>query len=254
MAINPADRMYKVCWCSRRNLGHGGAIGHGRRRWCPFRMAVAEPTGKRCRAGGNEIPVRRAENELVQTWTSRAGGVLAFESTACPAGWSEYKPSQGRFIRAINRSATPFDPLALRESGSFQEADLGAHKHSTLAYNQGIIGYKRAGQAGYDRFDALNIRGLTVLETGSSAGERPVRLTWHCCSASGRAEREAGLGPRGQGRIQTWRHVLSSSFNEVLTSSMHGGTLRLRQSLSSLPNVSSPFAVRFSRIHGACLP
>lgn len=127
------------------------------------------------------------KNELVQTWTSLAGGVLAFESTACPAGWSEYKPAYGRFIRAIDRSATPIDPLGLREPGSFQEADLGAHKHSTLAYNQGFTGHMRAGKAGDNRFDAVNIRGLTVLETGSSGGRetRPANVALLFCQRSG---------------------------------------------------------------------
>jgi hypothetical protein len=55
--------------------------------------------------------------------------VLAFSSSSCPAGWTEYKPAYGRFIRGIDRSGKSIDPDANREVGTYQSDMFERHEH-----------------------------------------------------------------------------------------------------------------------------
>jgi hypothetical protein len=50
-----------------------------------------------------------------------AGAVIAFNLSACPAGWSEYTPARGRFIRGIDKSGGNIDPDGQRSLGSTQD-------------------------------------------------------------------------------------------------------------------------------------
>ena len=49
--------------------------------------------------------------------------VMAFHLTACPAGWSEYVPARGRFIRGIDVTGVN-DPSGTRPLGSLQTDTL----------------------------------------------------------------------------------------------------------------------------------
>jgi hypothetical protein len=50
-----------------------------------------------------------------------AGAVIAFDLSACPAGWTEYAQARGRFIRGIDRSGQNIDPDGQRSLGGTQE-------------------------------------------------------------------------------------------------------------------------------------
>jgi len=50
-----------------------------------------------------------------------AGAVIAFDLSGCPAGWTEYAPAYGRFIRGIDKSGRKIDPDGQRSLGSTQE-------------------------------------------------------------------------------------------------------------------------------------
>ena len=59
------------------------------------------------------------------------GAVVAFNLTACPAGWQPYLPAQGRFIRGINPGGDrSVDPDGVRAPGHVQHDELKAHTHS----------------------------------------------------------------------------------------------------------------------------
>lgn len=52
-----------------------------------------------------------------------AGAIMAFASTTCPTGWSEYTAAYGRFLRGIDKSGTNIDPAGLRAPGNVQNQD-----------------------------------------------------------------------------------------------------------------------------------
>lgn len=159
---------------SRQDSGNGDGVQF---EWRLQSQAAKDAELAQMKAQYNEL-----KNELVHTWASLAGGVLAFESTSCPAGWSDYTPAYGRFIRAIDRSAKPIDPLGLRAPGSLQDADLAPHTHSTFGYNHEHGLYKRAGK-GNSNFDALNVQAITVKESSSGSGKetRPANVALLFC-------------------------------------------------------------------------
>lgn len=76
--------------------------------------------------------------------------VIAFNSTRCPAGWTEFKPLYGRFIRGIDRSAAKIDPDGERNPSTIQADMVAAHKHAITKYKT----VRRAGRAEIDRFNA----------------------------------------------------------------------------------------------------
>ncbi|WP_273793492.1 tail fiber domain-containing protein [Brucella anthropi] len=59
---------------------------------------------------------------------SAAGMIAAFEAASCPAGWTEYEPARGRFLRGIDPTGT-IDPDGVRTAGSIQGDDLKSHLH-----------------------------------------------------------------------------------------------------------------------------
>jgi len=48
------------------------------------------------------------------------GTIAAFEASSCPAGWSEYTPARGRFLRGIDTLAGGIDPDGTRSAGGTQ--------------------------------------------------------------------------------------------------------------------------------------
>ncbi len=56
--------------------------------------------------------------------------VLPFNAQRCPAGWHEYEPAYGRFIRGIDNSGTGIDPGGVRAAGDIQSDNVGAHSHT----------------------------------------------------------------------------------------------------------------------------
>lgn len=72
------------------------------------------------------------------TWQSLgnsipAGAIMAFDASSCPAGWSEYTPAQGRFLRGIDKTGTNIDPAGQRAAGHIQNFDwVGFSMTNTL--------------------------------------------------------------------------------------------------------------------------
>lgn len=101
--------------------------------------AAEKPTTFAWQAYQGETPVNqiaalqerltRAEGAL----TTLQNSVVAFDSKACPAGWVEYAPAYGRFVRGLDRGETKQDPDGLREPGSVQASAVGRHTHSVDA-------------------------------------------------------------------------------------------------------------------------
>jgi hypothetical protein len=58
--------------------------------------------------------------QMTSAETLLKGAVIAFDLEKCPAGWSEYQPAYGRFIRGLDRGAAPVDPDGRRPLAGFQ--------------------------------------------------------------------------------------------------------------------------------------
>ena len=56
------------------------------------------------------------------------GAIMAFNLTACPAGWTEYTASRGAFLRGIDNGAGR-DPGGTRSPGSYVGDTLASHTH-----------------------------------------------------------------------------------------------------------------------------
>ena len=65
--------------------------------------------------------VKFADGTTQSTAAPPAGAVIAFNRSGCPAGWSEYGPARGRFIRGIDKSGENTDPSGQRAPGNTQE-------------------------------------------------------------------------------------------------------------------------------------
>jgi hypothetical protein len=62
-----------------------------------------------------------------------AGAISAFATSSCPAGWTEYTPARGRFLRGIDNGAGN-DPSGTRVAGSAQADELKSHTHETISW------------------------------------------------------------------------------------------------------------------------
>ncbi|MFN8370529.1 MAG: hypothetical protein U0T83_07905 [Bacteriovoracaceae bacterium] len=56
------------------------------------------------------------------------GAIMAFESTTCPTGWTEYTTARGRFLRGIDNGAGN-DPSGTRAPGATQTDAFQGHWH-----------------------------------------------------------------------------------------------------------------------------
>ncbi|MBC8031864.1 MAG: hypothetical protein H7Z16_17410 [Pyrinomonadaceae bacterium] len=65
--------------------------------------------------------VRFPDGTTQATAAPPAGAVIAFDLAGCPAGWSEYTPAYGRFVRGIDKSGGRIDTDGQRAPGSTQE-------------------------------------------------------------------------------------------------------------------------------------
>jgi hypothetical protein len=71
---------------------------------------------------GNDGAVQFPDGTTQTTAALPAGAVIPFNSDACPAGWSEYTPAYGRFIRGIDKGGNRDngDPDGQRRAGAVQ--------------------------------------------------------------------------------------------------------------------------------------
>lgn len=63
------------------------------------------------------------------------GAVLSFAAETCPAGYSDYRPAYGRFVRGYDPTGQ-IDPMPNREIGSLQEDSVESHSHGVLVYTR----------------------------------------------------------------------------------------------------------------------
>jgi hypothetical protein len=91
----------------------------------------------------NAASLKFSDGTTQSTAAPPAGAVIAFNRPACPAGWSEYAPARGRFIRGIDKSGQNIDPSGQRPPGNTQE---DAIRNITGS----IIGVKGAGNRAWD--------------------------------------------------------------------------------------------------------
>jgi len=107
------------------------------------------------------------------------GTIAAFARSSCPAGWSEYTPSRGRFLRGIDNGAGN-DPGGTRAAGSTQEDQVGSHDHVIPFGNSSVQG-NNSGSSVYREWSTGNT------STGSSGGAetRPKNVAVTFCQYAG---------------------------------------------------------------------
>lgn len=71
----------------------------------------------RSSTGGFQFP----DGTTQATAAVLTGAVIAFNLTACPAGWTDYAPAYGRFIRGVDKSGQRVDADGQRTPGNTQE-------------------------------------------------------------------------------------------------------------------------------------
>ncbi len=74
--------------------------------------------------------VTKATADLGAVTAALRDAVVAFNLPTCPAGWEEYTPAYGRFIRGIDKSGTAIDPRSPRTPGSLQDDEFKKHNHT----------------------------------------------------------------------------------------------------------------------------
>jgi hypothetical protein len=72
------------------------------------------------------------------------GAIMAFASTSCPAGWTEYSEAYGRFLRGIDKSGASIDLSGQRAPGNIQDQDWKGFSQTntagyTNAYSHGPV-------------------------------------------------------------------------------------------------------------------
>lgn len=65
-----------------------------------------------------------------------SGAIMAFDLASCPAGWTEYTPARGRFLRGIDNGAGN-DPGGTRAPGNVQADELRSHTHTATTDTAG---------------------------------------------------------------------------------------------------------------------
>jgi hypothetical protein len=73
----------------------------------------------RSRTGGFQFP--DGSQQATAAVTIPSGAVVPFNLANCPAGWSEYQPAYGRFIRGIDKSGRSIDPSGQRNVNDYQD-------------------------------------------------------------------------------------------------------------------------------------
>lgn len=107
------------------------------------------------------------------------GAVMAFALTTCPAGWSEYTPARGRFLRGIDNGAGN-DPSGTRTVGNVQADALKSHTHAVYTDNSTLYVVGTGGKRAASEGDALPD------ESGSAGGAetRPKNVAVLFCRKS----------------------------------------------------------------------
>jgi hypothetical protein len=95
-------------------ISGGGNVGIG--------TGMAEPTAKLEVAGRVKVKEIEFPDGGIQTGSLPARAVMAFNLSTCPAGWTEYAPARGRFVRGIDTTGSrDTDPDGRRQPGGTQD-------------------------------------------------------------------------------------------------------------------------------------
>lgn len=125
-----------------------------------------------------------ADGTMQTTAALPSGAVVAFNSESCPAGWNEYAPAYGRFIRGIDKGGNKGngDPDGQRRPGSLQGDAIrnivgtlyGVNGATNRAwpwgFRPGIHGAFAVGRAGYNQYNTYNGDYLPSDGSGQAAG------------------------------------------------------------------------------------
>jgi hypothetical protein len=162
------------------------------------------------------------------------GMIMAFASTSCPAGWTEYTAARGRFLRGIDNGAGN-DPDGTRAPGNAQTDDFKSHTH-TVRYTRTTSAAGSAYGFPYDNgwlnATANYTAGIAADSTGG-AETRPRNIATLYCQFSG------GIGTVATGANQ----ILQGNSSLTVTDSGSDGTVSLategvdRLSVSASGNV-----------------
>ena len=115
-----------------------------------------------------------------------AGTIAAFEDTVCPAGWTEYEPARGRFLRGIDNGAG-IDPDGTRAPGNLQDDDFESHTHTLSPdWNNDAIDNTGTGA------QASTGGGSGTTAATGGAETRPANVAILYCQATGSAALENG--------------------------------------------------------------
>jgi len=128
-----------------------------------------------------------------------AGTIAAFASTECPAGWAEYEPARGRFLRGIDNGAG-IDPDGTRAPGDLQDDAFQGHAHASYYSGtdgaSGSTGRLLSTTANNNQAPTNTVRGaITDGVNGTprtSSETRPSNVAVLFCEATGSAALENG--------------------------------------------------------------
>ena len=133
---------------------------------------------------GNNGAIQFPDGTTQTTAALPPGAVVAFNSEGCPAGWTEYAPAYGRFIRGIDKGGNrgDGDPEGQRRPGGLQ-GDAIRNITGTLygvngatnrawpwGFRPGINGAFAVARAGYNQYNAYNGDYLPSAGSGQTAG------------------------------------------------------------------------------------
>lgn len=136
--------------------GHSGAGGRDQRQ-----LQCARERHRRARRGLDALETR---DDFVP-----AGTIAFFTETACPTGWTEYGPADGRYVVAVTGGKTVPGPVGdpLANMGNPTHTHTIAHRHEWarydatthewFSYSSAVAGSARVEI--YDHSDGLNGEG-----------------------------------------------------------------------------------------------
>ena len=114
------------------------------------------------------------------------GSIMAFATSSCPAGWVEYTPSRGRFLRGIDTLAAGIDPSGTRMPGSLQDDALQEHSHSSYYRQAFEIGGTANALRGTQSESNSGMRDVGPVSLGNAANEtRPKNVAVTFCQYTG---------------------------------------------------------------------
>lgn len=119
-----------------------------------------------------------------------AGAISAFATASCPAGWTEYTPARGRFLRGIDNGAGN-DPDGTRAAGSAQADALQSHVHQIYFDNAGgsgsnyMPGYSQNATPYGQRSTPIAMSANEIIAGRSAAETRPKNVAVTFCQYAG---------------------------------------------------------------------